>query len=309
MKLKKIWKAFKQTFICFFDENILKYCASLSYYTVFSIGPLLLIIVSLLGFFFGGSEPAQDRILHQFDELLGKSVVMQLDEILNSFNNGDEGVFGIITGSIVLILGSTGIFLDMKDSINLIWHIRTKPGGFWLRLLLNRLLSFSLVVSMGFLLLVSLVVSAFLEALSERLSVIFSNGMVIFFMIINYILILVITSGLFFAIYKVLPDARVHWKDVAAGSIFTAVMFMIGKFLITLYISKSSFTVTYGAAASIIILLAWVYYSAAILYLGAEFTRQYALHAGKGITPKPNSIMVHNQEIAIKVAEAEPLKV
>ncbi|HEX5669451.1 MAG TPA: YihY/virulence factor BrkB family protein, partial [Chitinophagaceae bacterium] len=218
MKLRNIWKAFKQTFICFFDENILKHCASLSYYTVFSIGPLLLIIVSLLGFFFGGSEPAQDRILHQFDELLGKSVVMQLDEILNSFNNGDEGVFGIITGSIVLIFGSTGIFLDMKDSINQIWHIRTKPGGFWLRLLLNRVLSFSLVVSMGFLLLVSLVVSAFLEILSERLSLIFSNGMVIFFMIINYILILVITSGLFFAIYKVLPDARVYWKDVAAGS-------------------------------------------------------------------------------------------
>lgn len=308
MKLKKIWKAFKQTFVCFFDENILKFSASLSYYTVFSIGPLLLIIVSLLGFFFGGREPAQDRILHQFDQLLGQSVVRQLDEILNSFDSGNESVIGLIAGSIVLVLGSTSLFLDMKDSINQIWHIRTKPGGFWLRLLLNRVLSFSLVVSMGFLLLVSLVVSAFLDMLSERLSAIFSNGTVIIFMIINYILILAITSGLFFAIYKVLPDARIHWKDVAAGSIFTAVLFMIGKFLITLYISKSSFTVTYGAAASIIILLAWVYYSAAILYLGAEFTRQYALHAGKGITPKANAIMVHEQEVTIKVAEDEPAK-
>ncbi|HSF46543.1 MAG TPA: YhjD/YihY/BrkB family envelope integrity protein, partial [Chitinophagaceae bacterium] len=178
MKLKKIWKAFKQTFVCFFDENILKYSASLSYYTVFSIGPLLLIIVSLLGFFFGGRESAQDRILNQFGGLVGQSVITQLDEILNSFDNGDQGLFGIITGTTVLIIGSTGIFLDMKDSINQIWHIRTKPGGFWLRLLLNRLLSFSLVVSMGFLLLVSLVISAFLDMLSERLSAIFSNGMV-----------------------------------------------------------------------------------------------------------------------------------
>jgi membrane protein len=308
MKLKNIWKAFKQTFICFFDENILKFSASLSYYTVFSIGPLLLIIVSLLGFFFGGRESAQDRILNQFGGLFGESVITQLDQILNSFNNGDQGTFGIITGTAVLILGSTGIFLDMKDSINQIWHIRTKPGGFWLRLLLNRLLSFSLVVSMGFLLLVSLVISAFLDMLSERLSAIFSNGMVVIFMIINYLLILTITSSLFFAIYKVLPDARIHWKDAAAGSVFTAVMFIIGKFLITLYISKSSFTVTYGAAASIIILLAWVYYSAAILYLGAEFTRQYALNAGKGITPKQNAFMVHQEEITIKEGEEEPIK-
>jgi membrane protein len=308
MKLKKIWKAFKQTFVCFFDENILKFSASLSYYTVFSIGPLLLIIVSLLGFFFGGRESAQDRILNQFGGLFGESVITQLDQILNSFNNADRGVFGIITGTIVLILGSTGIFLDMKDSINQIWHIRTKPGGFWLRMLLNRLLSFSLVVSLGFLLLVSLVISAFLDMLSEQLSAIFSNGMVVVFMIINYLLILTITSSLFFAIYKVLPDARIHWKDAAAGSVFTAVMFMIGKFLITLYISKSSFTVTYGAAASIIILLAWVYYSAAILYLGAEFTRQYALNAGKGITPKQNAFMVHQEEITIKEGEEEPIK-
>ena len=132
--------------------------------------------------------------------------------------------------------------------------------------------------------------------------------MVNVFMVVNYLLILVITSSLFYAIYKVLPDARIHWKDAAAGSIFTAVMFVIGKFLITLYISKSSFTVTYGAAASIIILLAWVYYSAAILYLGAEFTRQYALNAGKGITPKQNAFMVHQEEITIKEGEEEPIK-
>jgi len=299
MKFKKIWKAFKLTFTGFFDDNVFKLSASLSYYTVFSIGPLLLIIISLIGFFFGGREAAQDRILVQFGTILGKNVIVQLDQILNSFNNGDKGVVGIITGAIVLLIGATTIFLDIKDSVNQLWQIKTKEGGFWMRLLLNRLLSFSLVVSMGFLLLVSLVVSAFLDLLAEKLQTFITNGLVVVFVVINYLVILVVTSGLFFAIFKVLPDGRIHWKDAAAGSIFTAIMFMLGKFLITLYISQSKFTATYGAAASIIILLAWVYYSAAILYLGAEFTKQYAIHVGKGIRPKRNAIMVHQEEITI----------
>lgn len=299
MSLKKTWKAFKETFIAFFDDNILKLSASLSYYTIFSIGPLLLIIISIISFFFGGREAAQDRILNQLGGLMGKDVVIQIDQILNSFNNGDQGMIGIIVGVVMLLIGATTIFLDIKDSINQIWQIRRKPGGIWLRLLLNRLLSFSLIVSMGFLLLVSLVVSAFLDLLSEKLSTIFSNGLVIVFMVINYLLILAITSSLFYGIYRFLPDARAHWKDLMVGSIFTSIMFMIGKYLITLYITNSSFTITYGAAASIIIMLAWVYYSAAILYLGAEFTKQYAIHAGKGITPKEDAFMVHQEEIPI----------
>lgn len=307
MNLKKTWKAFKETFVAFFDDNLLKLSASLSYYTVFSIGPLLLIIISIISFFFGGREAAQDRILGQLGGLMGKDVVTQMDLILNSFNNGDKGVIGFVVGAVVLLIGATTIFLDIKDSINQIWQIRTKPGGIWLRLLLNRLLSFSLIVSMGFLLLVSLVVSAFLDLLSEKLSTIFSNGLVIVFMVVNYLLILTITSGLFYGIYRFLPDARLHWKDLTVGSIFTSIMFMIGKYLITLYISNSSFTVTYGAAASIIIMLAWVYYSAAILYLGAEFTKQYAIHAGKGITPKENAFMVQQEEVAIDELEGQTL--
>lgn len=308
MSLKKTWKAFKETFIAFFDDNILKLSASLSYYTVFSIGPLLLIIISIISFFFGGREAAQDRILNQLGGLMGKDVVIQIDQILNSFNNGDQGMIGIIVGVVMLLIGATTIFLDIKDSINQIWQIRRKPGGIWLRMLLNRLLSFSLIVSMGFLLLVSLVVSAFLDLLSEKLSTIFSNGLVIVFMVINYLLIIAITSSLFYGIYKFLPDARVHWKDLMVGSVFTSIMFMIGKYLITLYITNSTFTVTYGAAASIIIMLAWVYYSAAILYLGAEFTKQYAIHAGKGITPKEDAFMVQQEEFPIEKLQGPSLK-
>lgn len=297
MYRKRIWTALKESFKGFFDENILKYSASLSYSTVFAIGPLLLIIVSVIGFFFGNRESAQDRILSQFQGILGKNVTVQLDQILNSFHDGQNGIIGIVTGSIILIIGATSVFIDMKDSLNSIWHVRMKPGGIWIRLLINRLLSFSLVVSMGFLLLVSLMVSAFLDLLSSKLERFFSDGFVIIFTILNYILIILITGGLFFAIFKVLPDAKIHWKDATAGSLFTAILFIIGKYLITLYIRHSSMTVTYGAAASIIILLAWVYYSSAILYLGALFTRQYAHAIGKGLHPKENAEMVHTEVI------------
>lgn len=297
MIIKKTWKALKESFNAFFDENILKFSASLSYSTVFAIGPLLLIIVSVIGFFFGNREAAQDKILNQLAGILGNNVTVQLDQILNSFSNGDNGLIGIITGSIVFLIGGTSVFIDMKDSLNSIWHVRMKPGGIWIRLLINRLLSFSLVVSMGFLLLVSLVVSAFLDLLSNKLESIFSNGLIIVFTILNYILIIVITGGLFFAIFKVLPDAKIHWKDAAIGSLFTAILFIIGKYLITLYIRQSTLTVTYGAAASIIILLAWVYYSAAILYLGALFTREYATIAGKGIHPKEKAEMIHTEVV------------
>jgi membrane protein len=160
----------------------------------------------------------------------------------------------------------------------------------------------------GFLLLVSLVVNAFLDLLSEKLSTILSNGLVVAFIVINNLLILAITSSLFHGICRFLPDARVHWKDLVVGSMFTSILFMIGKYLITLYISKSTFTITYGAAASIIIMLVWVYYSAAILYLGAEFTKQYAIHAGKGITPKEDAFMVHQEEFPINELQGTSLK-
>jgi membrane protein len=294
----KIWKVFKKTFSQFFDANVFKLCASLSYYTAFSIGPLLLILISLIGLFFGGREAAQDRLLNQIEGLIGAKVVDQLDEILNAFSNQNESFVGIITGSIVLLLGATSVFMDMQDSMNRLWNVKPEQGNrWWLRILISRLLSFSLVVSMGFLLLVSLSVSAVLDSFSARLQLYFEDRFVVVFFILNYLIVIAITSSLFFAIFKVLPDAVIKSKDAIVGSVFTALLFMLGKFLITVYITQSSFTITYGAAASIIILLAWVYYSSAILYLGAIFTIQYAHIVGKGVHPKKHATMIEEEII------------
>lgn len=295
--IKKLWKVLKKTFGQFLDGNVLKLCASLSYYTVFSIGPLLLIIIAVIGFFFGGREAAQDRILIQMQGLLGANVVTQIDQILNNFSDGNESFIGIIVGAVILLLGATSVFIDMQDSMNRLWSVKPEPGNkWWKRLLISRLLSFSLVVSMGFLLLVSLAVSAILDSLSERLQRFFSSDLVAVFFVLNYLIVIVITATLFLGIYWFLPDARIKWKDAAIGSVFTAVLFVIGKFLITIYITNSSLSVTYGAAASIIILLAWVYYSSAILYLGAIFTVQYARIAGRGIVAKDHAVMLDEEK-------------
>lgn len=297
LMISKLWKVLKETFSQFFDANVFKLCASLSYYTAFSIGPLLLIIISLVGFFFGGRQAAQERLLRQMEGLMGQNVTVQLDQILNSISNGQEGLWGIMTGSIVLLLGATSVFMDMQDSMNRLWKVKPEPGNrWWLRILMSRLISFSLVVSMGFLLLVSLTVSALLESLSELLKRYFTNGLVILFIILNYAIIIAITAGLFFAIFKVLPDGKIKWRDAVVGSVFTALLFILGKFLITVYITNSSFSVTYGTAASIIILLAWVYYSSAILYLGAIFTVKYAEIAGNGLEPKDHAMLIDEKE-------------
>jgi len=300
--VSKLWKSLKKTFGQFFDANVFKLCASLSYYTAFSIGPLLLILISLIGLFFGGRESAQDRILRQVEGLMGKNVVNQLDVMLNAFSNGHESFVGIITGTVVLLLGATSVFMDMQDSMNRLWNVKPEPGNkWWLRILVSRLLSFSLVVSIGFLLLVSLSVSALLDSISDRLEKYFTNGLVAVFFVLNYLIVITITSLLFFAIFKVLPDAIIKTKDAIVGSIFTALLFMLGKFLITVYITQSSFTVTYGTAASIIILLAWVYYSSAILYLGAIFTYQYAQIAGHGVEPKKHAMKIEQEVMPKKI--------
>jgi membrane protein len=184
----------------------------------------------------------------------------------------------------------------MQDSINYIWSVKAKPKKGWLKFLINRLLSFSLIVGMGFILLVSLIVSAVLTLLSDRLMRLLPNYTVALFEVVNTAIILIVISALFTVIFKILPDAIIAWKDALMGALLTAVLFLTGKFLIGYYIGRSNLGVTYGTAASIIILLTWVYYSAMILYFGAEFTKMYALQTGSGIKPKQTAVFIIKKE-------------
>jgi membrane protein len=279
----------------FVNDNAFKLSAALSYYTVFALGPLLIIIISLAGIFFG-REAVQGRMYGQINGLVGNEAALQIQDIIKNIQHSHATTAGAIIGAIILIIGATGVFTEMQDSINYIWSVRAKPKKSWLKFLTNRLLSFSLVVGLGFLLLVSLIFNAMLTLLSDRLTRYIPDYTVYFVDWVNHAIILVVITSLFGVIFKILPDAVISWRDAMIGALITALLFLLGKFGIGYYLAHSHFNVTYGAAASIIILLTWVYYSSLILYFGAEFTKMYALHSGAGIKPKDTAVFIIKKE-------------
>ena len=294
-KLSLYLRVFRKAFIGFIDDNAFKLSASLSYYTIFAIGPLLLIIMSLAGVFFG-KEAVQGKIYGQIRGLVGNEAALQVQSIIQNISHSQHGTIGAILGFVVLVIGATGVFTEIQDSINFIWSVKAKPKKGWLKFLINRLISFSLVVSMGFILLVSLIINALMEILSDKLLRFFKDYTIYLFYAINVLFIFVIITGLFAVIFKVLPDAKIKWKEALIGAGFTAVLFLLGKFLIGYYLGRSDMGITFGAAASIVIILSWVYYSSLILYFGAEFTKVYAIETGSGIVPNETAVFIIKKE-------------
>ena len=293
--MKKYLKVFKHSADLFLKDNGLKLSASLSFYTMFSIGPALLIMLSLLGIFFG-REAIEGRVFDQISSLLGDASAIQIQEVIKNIELNNDKIAGLIIGSIILFIGATGVFIEMQDSLNYVWSVKAKPKKGWLRFLVNRLLSFSLLISFGFIFLVSLGINSVLEALSERLLQLFPEALVIIAYIINLIITFCVTSLIFAFIFKFLPDALIEWKDAWRGAFVTSLLFMIGKFAIAFYISKAEMISAYGAAASVIILLSWVYYSSAILFFGAAYTRNRAIIIGQGVKLKENAVFVIKRE-------------
>lgn len=296
MSLKGIWEVLKNSFSGFSQDNVTKLGGSLAYYTVFSMGPLLVVIISLCAIFLG-REAAEGSIFTQLNAFVGHDTALQLQEIIKNASINGKGHIAAIIGIITLLIGATTVFGDMQDSINRIWGLKPKPKKGWLKMLQNRFLSFSIIISLGFLLLVSLGISALIEGLSNRLKAAYPDVAVVVFYIINLLLTLVISALIFAVIFRVLPDAKIRWKDVLAGAIATAVLFMLGKFGISFYISKSKVGSTYGAAGSLVVLLLWVYYSAIILYFGAEFTKAYAVKYGSAIHPNEYAVTMKQVEV------------
>lgn len=293
---KGLWKVFKQSFSGFADDKVMRLSASLAYYTVFSMGPLLIVIIYLCSLFFG-REAIEGTIYGQIESFVGSDTARQLQEIIKNASLGNKGNIAAVIGVITLLIGATTVFAEIQDSINDIWGIKPKPKKGWLKMLMNRLLSFSVIISLGFLLLVSLGISTLVEALSRSLARAFPDVTVIIFYIINLVLSLAVTTALFAVIFKVLPDAKIKWRDVIAGAIATAVLFMLGKFAISFYVSKSDIGSTYGTAGSLVVLLLWVYYSSIILYFGAEFTKAYAVEFGTAIHPNKYAVTTRLVEV------------
>ena len=231
-----------------------------------------------------------------------------MQDMIKSVELSGKTNIALITGIFTLILGATSIFVEIQDSINLIWRVKAKPKRGWVKLLKDRLLSSSLIVSLGFLLVVSLVVNGLILALSDTLTRYFPDIAVIFAEALNFIISLGVVAVLFGVIFKVLPDAKIGWKDIRWGAIFTALLFMLGRYLIGLYIETTSTGSTYGAAGSLIVILVWIYYTAAILYFGAEFTQVYAEHYGIKIEPADYAVYVEQKEKEREVSTLPPQK-
>lgn len=295
--LKVYYLLLKDTVHEFSEDNVMKLSASLAYYTVFALGPLMLVIVSVAGFFFE-EKSVMWKVYWQVKDLIGQNSADQLFDMIEQLQDKNSGAFSII-GLVVLIFGATGVFADMQDSINYIWSIKAKPKKGWLKYLQNRLLSFSMVLGIAFLLMVSLFVSSLADMLSQSLFSNLQDKYVIIFQVITFIFTFFIITTLFTAIYTLLPDAKIKWRDATRGAFFTGLLFMLGKYLIGLYISSSEMDNTYGAAASIIIILLWVYYTAVILYFGAEFTKVYATQLGGKIGLSKNAVFIVKQEAEI----------
>jgi membrane protein len=296
--MKKVGKYFsllKKAGHAFVEDNALKLSASLSYYMVFALGPIILIVITLAGSFFNKQE-VQTKVYTQLSKLLGHEAAVQIQSIIINTQGSHHSTAGTIIGVAALFLGATGVFSEIQDSINYIWSVKAKPERGWLRFLITRLLSFSIIISMGFILLVALVINALMELMSERLMRLFSAGTVYLVYAVNLLLIFIVITVLFAAIFKILPDARIKWKDAFIGAAFTAVLFLAGKFLIGYYLGNSNIGLVYGTAASIIFILLWVYYSSVILYFGAEFTRMHAIMMGGGIVPDKTAVFIIKKE-------------
>jgi membrane protein len=293
---KGIFGLLKTTFNDFVDDRVAKLSAALAYYTVFSIGPVIIMVVYLAGLLYG-REAIQGSIFAELRGLIGAAPAAQIQDMIKNAALNKGGGFAAIIGGITLLIGATTVFAEIQDSINMIWGLKPKPKKGWLKMILNRLLSFSVIISLGFILLVSLILNGLIESLMDRLKTVFPETTVVVLYIINLSVTFLVISTLFGVIFKVLPDAIIKWKDVIVGSMVTAILFMIGKFGITFYIGSSDVGSTYGAAGSLVVLLLWVYYSAIILYFGAEFTKTYAAEYGSHIQPSHYAVWVKNVEV------------
>lgn len=294
---KNGFKLLSGAFNGFLDDKGLKLSAALAYYTVFSLAPLLLLMISFVGLILGKDAVHNNKIFDGINGMVGTQAAKQIQDMIKNAELSGKTTSAVVIASLVLLLGATTIFVEIQESINIIWKVKAKPKRGWLKLLQDRLLSSSLIVALGFLMIVSLVINGLVAALGGILTRFLPDITVLLINGINIVISFVVITVLFGVIFKVLPDVKIGWKDVRSGALFTAVLFMIGRFLIGFYISTTGTGSTYGAAGSLIVILVWVYYTAAILYFGAEFTQVYAEHNGVKIAPADYAVHVEQKEV------------
>jgi membrane protein len=274
-QFKEFLSILKSAFFEWLDKDPFRQSAIIAYYAIFSMPGLLVLIIAVAGYFFG-AEAVNKNLITQISATIGSETALQIDEILHKSSQAKSTVWGSIVGISILLLGATGVFVELQVTLNLIWNVKLKPqNGFW-KIVKARLFSFGLILAIAFLLIISLVISTALAAMSGWIKMDTSPVMIWIFNVINYIISLGVISSLFAMIFKILPDAKIQWKHVWLGSILTGILFTIGEAGLAYYFGKAEPASIYGAAGSIILILLWVSYSSMILFFGAEFTAAYA---------------------------------
>lgn len=298
MTVKDAWKIVKQSIVNFFANNTLKLSASLAFFTILALPGLLIIIIWFTDMFYG-REAIEGSIYNQIEKFVGHSAALDIQQTIQNTSLSSSSHFATIVGTITLIIAATSVFGEIQDSINKIWRLKARPRkGFGiLKMIFDRLLSFSIIITLAFILLVSLIINGAMELLMNKLMEQYPQVTVIVIYVLNMILTYFITTLIFAAIFKVLPDARIKWKHVWKGALVTALLFMSGRFLISYSLGHSRMTSVYGTAGYVIVVLLWVYYSSMILYFGATFTQAYVKYKGANIYPNNYAVWVKQIEI------------
>jgi membrane protein len=302
--LKTAWSMIKQTFSEWSNDKGGRLGAALSYYTVFSLAPLLLLVISIAGLVFGQDATA-GRIFSQLSGIVGPDAAGLIQAAVAKASDKKDGIIGAVASIAVLLLGATGVVAELQDALNTVWKVKPKPNRGIKGLVRTRILSVAMILSLGFLLLVSLVVSAALSALSGWLRGRIGDVALLGWALDGAVALAVITT-LIALIFKILPDARLAWRDALVGAVTTAALFLLGKYLIGLYVGKASVGSAFGAAGSLAVLLVWIYYSAQIVLLGAEFTRVYANRFGAKVKPSPQAIPAQDAPTRPPAPDARP---
>ena len=303
MSPKAILALLKDTVAHWWNDDTFSLGAALAFYTLFSIAPVVVIAVAIAGSAFG-TEAALREFLHEVRGVAGPQVAGAIGDIAHRARNGSTSVFATVISVVALLIGATTVFAQLQDALNHIWGVKPKEGKPLLAMLKDRFWSFTVVLGIGFLLLVSLVFTATLAALANWLSASALPGGLLLWWVLSVVVSFALTTLLFALIYKMLPDVNLAWGDVWVGAAVTAALFTAGKHLIGLYLGESTWISVYGAAGSLVVVLLWVYYSSQLLLLGSEFTRAYANRTGKGVAPTEDAVAV-TREARKREARAE----
>lgn len=289
-RLKAWFSLLKETFQEWNEDKAPRLAAALAYYTAFSLAPLLIVVISIAGLIYG-HDAVVGRLQYEIQGLVGAQAASAIQDMLANFSHPASGIIATVIGLITLLLGAAGVFGQLQDALDTIWEVAPKPGQGIMAIIRQRFISFTMVLGIGFLLLVSLVVSAGVTAVGTLIGDRIPQSAFLL-QLVNFVISFGVIMLLFALIYKVLPDVTIGWRDVWMGAAVTALLFTIGKLLIGLYLGSSSVGSAYGAAGSFVILLLWIYYSAQILLFGAEFTQVYARTYGSRIVPSKNAIQL-----------------